>query len=112
MIRLKQILVPTDFSEPSEAALNYGRELAPAFGAHLRILNVVDKLTATVDGPDGGLMPIAHDSNAEAADVSIDVRRTDALLRTGALQTAIFNSARLLISSTRPTAMFSRAFNS
>jgi nucleotide-binding universal stress UspA family protein len=53
MIRLKQILVPTDFSEPSEAALNYGRALARAFGAHLRILNVVDKLTATVVAPEG-----------------------------------------------------------
>jgi PAS domain S-box-containing protein len=38
-------------------------------------------------------MPTAHDSIAEAADVSIDVRRAEALLRTGALQSAIFNSA-------------------
>ena len=53
MIRLKQILVATDFSEPSDAALNYGRELARAFGAHLQILNVVDNLTATMVGPEG-----------------------------------------------------------
>ena len=32
-------------------------------------------------------------SPAEAADVNIDVRPTDALLKTGALQKAIFNSA-------------------
>src|ERR1700689_1380388 len=38
-------------------------------------------------------MPTAHDSTAEAADVSIDGRRAEALLRTGALQSAIFNSA-------------------
>ena len=50
---LKQILVATDFSEPSDAALNYGRELARAFGAHLQILHVVDNRTATVVGPEG-----------------------------------------------------------
>jgi nucleotide-binding universal stress UspA family protein len=53
MIRLKEILVPTDFSEPSEAALNYGRELARAFGAHLRILTVVDTYTTAIVGPEG-----------------------------------------------------------
>ena len=38
-------------------------------------------------------MPTAHESKAEAADVSPDVRRAEALLRTGALHSAIFNSA-------------------
>jgi sensor histidine kinase regulating citrate/malate metabolism len=38
-------------------------------------------------------MPAAHDSNAQAPDVSPDVRRAQALLRTVALQSAIFNSA-------------------
>ena len=36
MITLKQILVATDFGEPSDAALAYGRELASRFGATLR----------------------------------------------------------------------------
>ena len=40
MILLKQILVATDFSEPSEAALAYGRELARTFGAQLTVLHV------------------------------------------------------------------------
>ena len=34
MIALKKILVATDFSEPSDAALAYGRELARTFGAY------------------------------------------------------------------------------
>src|SRR6202163_4404735 len=38
-------------------------------------------------------MPTAHTTIAEAADVNIDVRHTEALLKTGALQSAIFNSA-------------------
>src|SRR3990170_842449 len=38
-------------------------------------------------------MPAAHVTTAEAADLTIDVRHTEALLKTGALQSAIFNSA-------------------
>ena len=32
MIAIKNILVATDFSEPSDTALAYGRELARTFG--------------------------------------------------------------------------------
>lgn len=41
MISLKTILVATDFSEPSEVAVRYGRALAEAFHASLHILHVV-----------------------------------------------------------------------
>ena len=41
MIALKKILVATDFSEPSDAALAYGRELARSFDAQLVVLHVV-----------------------------------------------------------------------
>ena len=40
MIALKRILVPTDFSETSEAALRYGVELARRFVARLYLLHV------------------------------------------------------------------------
>jgi nucleotide-binding universal stress UspA family protein len=53
MIRLTRILVATDFSEPSDAALSYGRELARAFGAHLQIVNVVDNLATAIVAPEG-----------------------------------------------------------
>lgn len=39
---ISNILVPTDFSDPSDAALNYGRELARTFGASLHVLHVLD----------------------------------------------------------------------
>ena len=42
MIRLKTILVPTDFSECSEAAVKYGLALAEAFGASVHVLSVVE----------------------------------------------------------------------
>jgi universal stress protein A len=37
-----RILVPTDFSEPSEAALDYARMVADTFGASLHVLHVFD----------------------------------------------------------------------
>jgi nucleotide-binding universal stress UspA family protein len=44
MITLKNILVATDFSEPSDAALMYGRELAGRFGATLHLLHAVQNI--------------------------------------------------------------------
>jgi hypothetical protein len=52
MIRLTQILVATDFSDPSDAALNCGREVTRALGARLRVPHVVQDLSAMV-GPEG-----------------------------------------------------------
>ena len=44
MILIKNVLVATDFSEPSDAALNYGRELARTFTATLHVLHVADNV--------------------------------------------------------------------
>lgn len=44
MIRLKKILVPTDFSECSDAAVRHGFELARTFDATVHLLHVVDDL--------------------------------------------------------------------
>src|ERR1017187_4328722 len=46
MLRIKNILVATDFSECSDAALTYGRALARTFGARLHVLHVVEMLRA------------------------------------------------------------------
>ena len=49
-----RILVPTDFSPPSDAALDYARILATRFGSALEILHVVDDPTVESDFvPDG-----------------------------------------------------------
>lgn len=48
MIRLENILVATDFSEPSDAALTYGRELARQFSAGLHVVYVAPNIAATL----------------------------------------------------------------
>jgi nucleotide-binding universal stress UspA family protein len=47
MIALKNVLVATDFSEPSDVALTYGRELATRFGATLHVLHVAEDAVLT-----------------------------------------------------------------
>jgi nucleotide-binding universal stress UspA family protein len=50
MLTIKQILVPTDFGEPADAALTYGRELAGRFGATLHVLHVAENIYVTTFG--------------------------------------------------------------
>ena len=42
MILLKQILIPIDFGEASDVALDYGRAFARTFGASLHLLHVME----------------------------------------------------------------------
>jgi nucleotide-binding universal stress UspA family protein len=58
MITLKHILVATDFSEASEAALDYGRNFARTFGATLHVLHVIENVFVNV-GTDFGLAEVA-----------------------------------------------------
>jgi universal stress protein A len=52
-----RILVPTDFSPASDAALEYARILAARFGSSLRILHVIDDPTASSDFVADGFAP-------------------------------------------------------
>ena len=52
-----RILVPTDFSPPSDAALEYARILAGKFGSTLRILHVIDDPTDSSDFVADGFAP-------------------------------------------------------
>jgi len=54
MILLRTVLVATDFSPASAAALTYGRELASSFGAQLLVAHVAGNvLTRAYAGGDG-----------------------------------------------------------
>jgi nucleotide-binding universal stress UspA family protein len=46
MIALKKILVPTDFGEAADAALDYARALARNFGASVDVLHVAEDASA------------------------------------------------------------------
>jgi len=50
MIVLKNILVATDFGDASEAAPNYGRDLARTYGSTLHVLHAVDDVMVRFAG--------------------------------------------------------------
>lgn len=56
MIRLKNILIPTDFSEPAMAATQHALELARPFGAKVHLLYVIDEPSFQIHGF-GGYIP-------------------------------------------------------
>jgi nucleotide-binding universal stress UspA family protein len=66
MIVLKQILVATDFSEPSEGAINYGRDLSRAYNATLHVIHVIEDIPAFY-GPTVGFPLAEVERNVEAA---------------------------------------------
>ena len=45
MIKMKRVLVPTDFSDSARHALRYGISFAKEYGAELVLLHVVENLT-------------------------------------------------------------------
>jgi|SRR5690349_13655631 nucleotide-binding universal stress UspA family protein len=69
MIRIKNVLVATDFSEPSAAALDYGREVARTYGATLHVLHVVEDLRwrYATDMAPAALVGVQEDVEASAA---------------------------------------------
>ena len=42
MARITRVMVPTDFSAPADAALDYARDLAKQFGASIALVHVFD----------------------------------------------------------------------
>lgn len=58
MIKIDNILIPTDFSEASDSALTYGRTLARTLNARLHVLHVVDD-AALFTGIEGYALDVA-----------------------------------------------------
>jgi len=80
MIVLKKVLVATDFSEPSDAALAYGRELAFTFGAQLVVAHVAENtLTRGFGGVDGFVFvdPSLQHAVEEGARRQLDAQLSD-----------------------------------
>ena len=56
MIRLKQVMVATDFSQTSEKALEYGRAFARTFGATLHVVHVVENAFTRMTAGEFGVL--------------------------------------------------------
>lgn len=65
MITLKNILVPTDFSETSKAALTYARDLASTYHGSVHVLHVL---------PDASVQPWAFSVETETMGLSFSER--------------------------------------
>jgi nucleotide-binding universal stress UspA family protein len=68
MIRFRNVLVATDFSEPSDVALTYGRELTRRFEATLHLLHVAEDVFPLYLGEaNTTVLPELQDEIEEAA---------------------------------------------
>jgi universal stress protein A len=76
MIALKNILVPTDFAEPSQRALEYGRHFARQFGARLHVLHTVENVLI----PGGAEVPVAAVQQVEQGLESVATRQMEAVV--------------------------------
>jgi nucleotide-binding universal stress UspA family protein len=77
MVALKNILVATDFSEPSGVALAYGRDLARNYGARLHVMHVVDDVLTRYSGEVGFVLPSMQDDLDRVARRELEARITD-----------------------------------
>jgi len=64
--KLKKILVPIDFSEPSLKALRYAVPFAEQFGATISLVHIREPLTYPVDVPNVSAVPLSGIEEEEA----------------------------------------------
>jgi len=69
MVTFKEIVVPTDFSEHSQRAIDYSVEIADKFSSHLTLIYVVEPLLQAADltwtTVDFGELNKAHKASAD-----------------------------------------------
>src|SRR5690606_3048542 len=106
MIHVHRILVPTDFSLPSQRALRYALELAKRFGAEIVLLHVVEATSYTtvigVEGADVAAAELQDRARAWATGQLARMQRGEVpgsirgrpLLRDGAAEREIVAGAR------------------
>lgn len=95
MMTLKNILVATDFTEASDTALAFGRELARAFGGTLHVLHIVRNIVAEASDVEGYTTDFAAiQREAEAAGrKQLDAVVTEEDRRTLAARTVVLTSS-------------------
>ncbi|MDR5682494.1 MAG: universal stress protein [Armatimonadota bacterium] len=74
-MKISRILVPTDFSEASSAALEWARTLQEAFGAEALVLHVIDTVAVAPAVPPLGPVPAAGADPQAVTEILQQVRR-------------------------------------
>jgi nucleotide-binding universal stress UspA family protein len=77
MIVLKNVLVATDFSEPSAVAMAYGRDLARSYSARLHLLHVVENVMLRYSPEIAFATPDVQKDLEKAARRNLDALITD-----------------------------------
>lgn len=77
MVALKNILVATDFSEPSGVALAYGRDLARSYNARLHVLHIVEDVMMRYSSEVGCAVPNMQEELEASARRDLDALITD-----------------------------------
>lgn len=89
MVVLKNILVATDFSEPSGVALAYGRDLARSYGATMHVLHIVEDASVRYSSELGFALPDLQKDMEDSARRELDKLITDDDRHTLALVAAV-----------------------
>lgn len=77
MLALRNILVATDFSEPSSVAMAYGRDLARNYNARLHVIHVVEDVMLRYSSEVGVALPALKEDLVKAARKELESRLTD-----------------------------------
>lgn len=77
MVALKNILVATDFSEPSGVAMAYGRDLARSYNAQLHLVHIVEDVMMRYSSEVGFAVPQLQADIEEAARRDLAAMITD-----------------------------------
>jgi len=77
MVALRNILVATDFSEPSNVAVAYGRDLARNYNARLHVIHVVEDVMLRYGAEVGIGLPALQDDMVKAARRELESRITE-----------------------------------
>lgn len=77
MVAIKNILVATDFSEPSRVAMAYGRDLARSYNARLHVMHVVDDIMMRYSPDAGFMLPSMQEDLEKAARADLEKEISD-----------------------------------
>lgn len=66
MVKLSNILLPTDFSDTAEHAMRYAQDLASSFSATLHVLHVIPDQAWPIEGTGWGLPDLVETWEREA----------------------------------------------